>query len=403
MAAYKRALKWISWCLAGIIVLALLGLAVVTLLVDPNSFKSRIEATVREETGREFTLVGDIDLKFFPWLALRTGEGRFGNPSGFAAEPMATWRSAQLGVKLFPLLAGELVVDRIRLDGADVRLVLKPDGTANWQGIVGDEPVDPDQPTRKLTINGVDLRDSRITFVDEGAPRRIEIRALNLSTDEIAPDEPFTDTNIAGTLHMEGFPAAGVPFELSSPKAALTQDYSALEVGEFRARLGGLEAEGSIAGTLSEPLALAGKIDSNRFDLHALMASIGMEAPKTTDPQALGEVELDASWRFEGGAMQVDPLALNVDDTSFTGNFRRDGGDDPVGEFTLRGDRMDIARYIPPTDPASEPFVLPTAALRTLKFRGLLELEEVTYEDIVMKGVTLRLLLDDRGLRSTQP
>ena len=101
--------------------------------------------------------------------------------------------------------------------------------------------------------------------------------------------------------------------------------------------------------------------------------------------------------------MQVDPLVLGVDDTRFTGNFRRAAGDDPVGEFTLRGDQLDIARYIPPTDPESEPFVLPTAALRALKFRGLLELEEAKYEDIVMKGVTLRLLLDEQGLRSAQP
>jgi hypothetical protein len=71
-----------------------------------------------------------------------------------------------------------------------------------------------------------------------------------------------------------------------------------------------------------------------------------------------------------------------------------------VGEFVLKGDRLDIARYIPPTDPTSPPFVLPTAALRALKFRGMLELEQASYEDTVMKGVTLRLLLDDQGMRT---
>ena len=38
---------------------------------------------VREATGRELTLVGDIELGFFPWLSLRTGEGRFGNAPAF--------------------------------------------------------------------------------------------------------------------------------------------------------------------------------------------------------------------------------------------------------------------------------------------------------------------------------
>ncbi len=400
MPSLKTALKWISWVLAGLTVLVLLTIAVVVLMVDPNSFKSRIESTVRDATGREFTLVGDIDLKFFPWLALRTGEGRFGNPAGFPDEPMASWRNAQLGVKLVPLLSGDLEVDRIRLEGADVRLTLKADGTANWQGITGNEPADPNAKSRHLTINGVDLKDSRITFVDEGTPRRIAVTALDLTTGDIAPDEPFTDTEIAGNLHMDGFPEAGVPFRLEVPKVVLSEDYSQLDVGEYQLQFGAFEGKGNIGGSLDEPLTLKGAIDTNAFDLRALLASVGIEAPKTTDPKALGKVELVASWRFEGGATNVDPLALTLDDTRFTGKFARGAGEDPVGDFTLRGDTMNIGRYIPPTDPASEPFVLPAAALKALKFRGVLELEQATYDDIVMKGVTLRLVLDEQGLRS---
>jgi hypothetical protein len=89
-----------------------------------------------------------------------------------------------------------------------------------------------------------------------------------------------------------------------------------------------------------------------------------------------------------------------LDETHLTGNFHRGAGENPVGEFTLHGDDLQIARYIPPTDPASEPFVLPTAALKALMFRGVVELEHATLADVDMKGVTLRLLLDDRGLRS---
>ena len=71
-----------------------------------------------------------------------------------------------------------------------------------------------------------------------------------------------------------------------------------------------------------------------------------------------------------------------------------------MGEFALRGDALNLSRYIPPTDPASEPFVLPTATLKALLFRGSVELERATLDDIDMKGVTLRLLLDEQGLRS---
>jgi AsmA protein len=395
-----RYLKWTLLGLAGLILLGLLALAAIVWVVDPNAFKPRIEATVKEATGRDFALEGDIDLEFFPWLALSTGRGRFGNPAGFPAEPMATWQRAELGVRLIPLLAGNLAVDRIKLVGADVRLTRRADGKANWEGIGGDEPADPNAPERHITIDGIELDDSRVLFVDEAAASRIELSALRLSTGTIEPDQPFTDTEVEGVLQVEGVTPKGVPFQFESPVIALTRDYSRLDIEEWEFRFGALEAEGTLAGELAEPMHLAGRLTTNDFDPRLLLASLGVEAPATTDPKALGLVQVEASWKLASGAIAIEPLAFRLDNTRFTGKFQRGGGENPTGEFELRGDQLDIARYIPPADPASEPFVLPTAALRALKFRGVLELEQATLDDIVMKGVTLRLLLDEQGLRS---
>jgi len=306
-------------------------------------------------------------------------------------------------VKVFPLLRGELEVDRIRLEGADVRLTRRADGQANWEGIGTTQPADPKAKNRYITIDGVDLRDSRLTFLDETAPRRVEITALNLTTDAIAPDRPFTGTEIQGDLHMDGFVPAGVPFRLAVPKASLSKDYSGIDVPGFEMNLGGMQAAGSLGGDLGATPRLAGNFESNTFDVRALLTAMGIDAPKTTDPKALTRVAIKTRWHLDASALAVDPLAVTLDDTHFTGNFRRGAGEDPVGDFTLRGDRIDIARYVPPTDPNSTPFVLPTATLKALKFRGVLEIEQATYEETVMKGVTLRLLLDEQGLRTQRP
>ena len=190
--------------------LGIIALAAIAWLVDPNAFKPRIEASVRELTGRDFALAGDIDLKFFPWLALSTGEGRFGNAEGFPAEPMATWRRAQLGVRLIPLLRGDLAVDRIRLTGADFRLMRRADGRGNWEGLTGDEPANSAAPERHVTIDGLELDDSRLQFVDEAAGSRIQLEALRIRTGAIEPDQPFTDTEVDAVLHLQGFAPEGV-------------------------------------------------------------------------------------------------------------------------------------------------------------------------------------------------
>jgi AsmA protein len=401
-----RILKWISLGLGAIVALAVLAVLVVVWLVDPNSFKSNIEAAVRDATGRELTLVGDIDLGFFPWLAFRSGEGRFGNAAGFGPEPMVTWQSAQLGARLLPLLRGRLVADRVILKGADVRLVRRADGSANWQDLLREDPADPKAAqagTTELRVDGITIENSRVSFVDETVPRRMAVTTLNLTTDGIAPGEPFTDTEVSGVLHMDGFAPAGVPFRLAVPRAVVTEDMGAVDVAQFSVVFGGLEAEGAVQGTLGGQPKLAGQLETNVFDLRGLLTSAGVAAPKTTDAAALGKLQIAATWNFDAGAVGVDPFTLTLDDTRFSGSFRRGAGPDPTGEFTLRGDMLDLARYIPPDDPASEPFVLPTAALKALRFRGSLELEQAKLGDIEMKGVTIRLVLDEQGLRPQAP
>ena len=398
-----RVFKWVSISLGSLIALVLIGVLVVVWLVDPNRFKPRIERAVREATGREFALVGDIELGFFPWLSLRTGEGRFGNAPGFGNEPMVSWRSAQLGAKLFPLLRGQLVADRIHLTGVDLRLVRHSDGRANWEGIgpPASQTGTPKQESSgdaRFSVDGVEVDDSRISFVDESAPRRIEVTGFHLETDEISLGTPFTDSEIAGTLHLDGFAPAGVTFKLTVPRVELPKDLSSIAVKEFALSFGALELEGGVQGKLGAAPRLTGRIESNEFDPRTLLTAVGVEAPKTTDPEALGIVAFKGDWNFDAGAVAFEPFTVRLDDTRFTGKFRRAAGDDPVASLDLAGDALDIARYVPPPDPHSEPFTLPTAMLKALKFRGTIELGEAKYEETLLKGATLKLLLDEQGL-----
>ena len=322
-----RPLKWVLLGLGALVALVVLGVLVVVWLVDPNSFKSQIEGAVRDRTGREFALVGDIELGFFPWLSLKTGEGRFGSPAAFGPEPLVTWKSAKLGVKLFPLLSGDVIADRIFLSGADLRLVRRADGSANWVGLTRDEPADPNAKPTRLNVEGLEIADSHLLFIDEGVPRRIEITGFNLSTDEVSLGKPFTDTEINGVLHMDGFASEGVPFRVEVPKVVLPENFESVDVERYEIVFGGFEAKGGVRGSLGEHPKLSGEVESNHFDLRALLASVGVDAPKTTDPKALGKIGFGGTWAFDDGAIRVDPLSFDLDETHFTGSFSRTSGD----------------------------------------------------------------------------
>ena len=69
----------------GIAALLVIAAILISFLFDPNDYRDRIAEEVRQETGRELAIEGDLELTFFPWLAVNIGRTTLGNAPGFAA------------------------------------------------------------------------------------------------------------------------------------------------------------------------------------------------------------------------------------------------------------------------------------------------------------------------------
>ena len=70
----------------------------------------------------------------------------------------------------------------------------------------------------------------------------------------------------------------------------------------------------------------------------------------------------------------------------------------PVWTFNLQGDRIVLDRYTDVEQTDTEPFELPTAALRALRARGVISFSEAQLAEARMKEVHLRLELADGKL-----
>ena len=103
-----RTAKILSILAGGIMVLAA-GLLAVWLSVNPNDYKGRIAAAVKQSTGRDLNL-GRIHLSVFPWVALERGPGSLGNPPGSGGEPFLVFAQAGVRARLIPLLRKRLEV-----------------------------------------------------------------------------------------------------------------------------------------------------------------------------------------------------------------------------------------------------------------------------------------------------
>src|SRR5688572_14285063 len=127
-----RPLRIVAYVAAGLIGLIVIGLVLVLVFVDPNDYRDDIQKIVKEKTGRELTLSGDLKLSVFPWIALESGAATLGDAPGFGPEPFVSIKHARVGVRLMPLLGGTIEVGNVRLDGARIRLITDEQGRDNW-------------------------------------------------------------------------------------------------------------------------------------------------------------------------------------------------------------------------------------------------------------------------------
>ncbi len=431
-----RAAKWILIVFGVLATVIVAGGVALTVFIDPNSFKDDIVDAVGRETGRTLQLDGDIDLAFFPWLALKTGAGALSNPAGFSGPPFVRWQEARIRVRLLPLLRGRAVVDTVRIVGADVSLVQRADGSANWQGWSGTNGMpDAKGADGNGVIAGIELVDSRLAFRDESSGSHIEVRDWNLAAGAIRPGEPVelettlaVDSNdefpaarlsivgryvprreasvvenfrLAGTLGASQFNVADLPVELAVPIARLTTDME-VDVPAWQAQVGSLDLQGAVNGRLDGSAAWSGALTLTTGNLRQALAQFLIEAPATRDTTVLGAAEIKTTWSFGAGIVQAKPLKIVLDDSALSGELRVTLANALLTEFLLDGDRITIDRYLPPADAESEPFVLPTATLRALQARGTLAFAEASLADARMKRVRIRLLLDDKGLRTDE-
>ena len=98
-----RLLKFFVWLVAGVVGVAVIAAVSLVLFFDPNDFRDRISAAVKESTGRDL-VVGEINLSVFPWLAVEVGRTELGNAEGFDSAEFLSFEAASLSVKIMPLI-----------------------------------------------------------------------------------------------------------------------------------------------------------------------------------------------------------------------------------------------------------------------------------------------------------
>ncbi|WP_348764842.1 AsmA family protein [uncultured Salinisphaera sp.] len=403
----KRTLRILLAVLGVLVALIVVAVIALPLIFDPNDYKPQINAAIERQIGREVNISGDIGLSVFPWLGLELGRVEVANAEGFGDKPMAEMNSAEVSVKLLPLIQRDIEVGTVTLNGLRLRLARNADGRSNWADISEhlsegqaeaeeaeqtEAPDDVDTGTQteggftleSLQIGAIDVSDAAISWRDEttgadyrltgvrlgtgrlvdGQPVRLEFSGdLAAPEEDLAADfnlvarvEPniadqfyrFSDMTLSVLATGEGVPNGKQQASLSG-----NGEYDA---AEGRLKLSGMTFQGAglnvtanVDGIgLNDKPAYAGRVTFKRFDPRAVMNELGMDAPATQKSGALSSAGFDAQFDINNDRAEFKQILATLDESSLKGSARVENFERPAFKFDLDLDQLNVDDYLPP-------------------------------------------------------
>ncbi|RLA26977.1 MAG: hypothetical protein DRQ63_06975, partial [Gammaproteobacteria bacterium] len=193
-----RLVKILLFLVAGVVGFGILASVALFIFFDPNDFRQEISDGVKEATGRDLVIEGDLSLSIFPWLAIEVGRTELGNADGFSDKPFLSFESARLSVRMLPLiLQQETTVGTATLDGLIVNLEVATDGSTNWDDFTDMESTADagevetyGEPT-EVDIASISVSDANVSYADAQTGSTYSMTNLSFGTGEIASDEPI--------------------------------------------------------------------------------------------------------------------------------------------------------------------------------------------------------------------
>ncbi|MEP7183784.1 MAG: AsmA family protein [Betaproteobacteria bacterium] len=152
---------------AGLVVLAMVGIAIAVWTVDVNRFVAPIQQRVKDATGRDLTVKGGISLKLSLEPRLVIEDVSLGN-AGWSKQPqMLSASRVEAQIALLPLLQRRFDIVRFKLVEPTIILETDADGRGNWEfPALKAAPATPPAPGGARSLDTLGIGDLEI---DKGA------------------------------------------------------------------------------------------------------------------------------------------------------------------------------------------------------------------------------------------
>jgi AsmA protein len=342
--------------LAVVVVLIVAAAFVIPFFVPLDTYKSKIIALVKDETGRDLRIDGPVNFSLLPRVALEANAVALSNPAGASTPNMVQLKTLDVTLRLLPLLHGAIEVDQFKLVEPAITLEVDKEGRPNWAFSRAVQPASragpsPSEPSGKgggvpaISLGDVSIVNGQASYLDQrsGEKRVVTDINLQLSLPDLAG--PF-EAKGGATWNAE--PVA-LTFNVAHPGALVGGGASPL-VLSIASRPVNFDFRGDATGaTLAK---LLGTIDLTVPSVRDLAKWVGVPfAPPGT---GFGALSIAGKIAVADQKIAFTDAALTLDTVKATGALTLDSrGARPYLAGRLDIDKLDVNPYLPVEQPAA--------------------------------------------------
>lgn len=222
----------------GVLVILIVAAAFVAPMLIPQDWlRAQITAQVKEATGRDLVIGGDLNLQLLPSAVVNMSDVRFSNVAGGSRADMATLKELRVHVAVLPLLSSEIEVKEFVLVEPDILLEVDKNGEVNWALDSGSDAAPASgsasdagsgggggKGLESLKLGDVRLENGRIEYRDASTGTVETVDGLNVTLSLPDLDSPFA---LKGTLNWHNEPLE-LRLDAARPRALSEGDVSAV-------------------------------------------------------------------------------------------------------------------------------------------------------------------------------
>ena len=337
----SQPLRWILYILGGLIaglLLIILLLSVIRIPIDLSGHKGLVESAASLALGRAVKIDGRIVIttSVRPIFSL---EGlRISNPKGFEKGDFLKMKTAEIQVRLLPLLLAKIQIAKFSVKGLAVMLVENKTGAVNWssQTPVESKSEAPTQPkpssedsqleltSDSLVLAKLVLEDILVDYRRPGLAEPLQFKIDECSGDML-PGRPFI-LSMKGKLLQEPYVTT---IEVGSLQELVEESRSRMEIKTEIAK-----TRFDFAGTLDlakalRSLNLKASVTGERLD--SLNGLLDLDLPP------LKSYKVAAQLAMRRDRLDLSDLILQVGQSKLTGKMTADrSGDKPNVAIELK-------------------------------------------------------------------